>query len=151
MASRTVSRYQSPVWAHRTGNGRRRPSRYGHLRLANNNNYYSYYLAHKPYSGPALDFLASAIFADGDPPICELPFVKKDSAGNLFANDTIPVTVKTSPDLLKQIIEAWSKVVPRIKALEPRFHSEIARIICDLDPLENILNPQVCLLRQGEF
>lgn len=55
----------------------------------------------------------------------------------------MPLTCKNSPDALKNLFTSWSSVVQRLKSLDPRFHSEIARIICDMEPLENPLLPQV--------
>jgi len=90
--------------------------------------------------------LMSAIFADGDPPVCEIPRVQTDPSGNQYADYTVPLTSKNSPDALKTLFISWAGVVQRLKALDPRFHSEIARIICDMEPLENPLLPQVIFL-----
>ncbi|PVF95856.1 hypothetical protein CPB86DRAFT_559037 [Serendipita vermifera] len=95
---------------------------------------------------PALDMLLSATLADGDPPVCEIPFIQADASGAQYADYTVPITAKNSPELLKSLFTTWTNVAQQIQALEPQFHSEIARIICELDPSQNILVPQVMRL-----
>jgi len=87
--------------------------------------------------------LASATLADGDPPVSELPFVHTDSSGKQRANYTVPLTVSTCPEGLKKLFAAWTTTAQQVKQLDQQFHTEIARNICDLDPLMNVLSPQV--------
>jgi hypothetical protein len=87
--------------------------------------------------------LLSAIHADGEPPVCEIPFIQADASGAQYADYTVPITTKNSPELLKSLFAQWTNVAHQLRALEPQFHSEIARIICELDLSQNILVPQV--------
>ena len=87
--------------------------------------------------------LASAVLADGDPPICELPLVKMDENGKPYAENTVPVTSNNSPDALKPFFATWQNVAQRVQQLDPRWQSAIARIICDLDPTESVMHPLV--------
>lgn len=89
--------------------------------------------------------LASAVLADGDPPVCELPLVRTDAAGVQRANYTVPLTVKNCPEGLRKLLATWAGIVQQLRQLDPQFHIEIARNICDLDPLMNVLSPQVCV------
>ncbi|CAG7851954.1 SubName: Full=Uncharacterized protein {ECO:0000313/EMBL:CCA66658.1} [Serendipita indica DSM 11827] len=93
--------------------------------------------------GTALDLLASAVLADGDPPICELPLVKMDANGKPYAENTVPVTSSNSPDALKPFFAAWQNVAQRVQQLDPPRQSTIARIICDLDLTESVMHPLV--------
>jgi hypothetical protein len=96
--------------------------------------------------GPAIDMLVSATLADGDPPICEIPYVPTDAAGQQQASTTAPLTAKNSPEGLKKLFVTWTGIVQQLRQLDPQFHTEIARNICDLDPLMNVLSPQVMFL-----
>lgn len=93
--------------------------------------------------GPALDLLVSAVLADGEPPVCELPLVRTDAAGNQRANYTVPLTGKNCPESLRKLLATWAGIVQQLRQLDNQFHVEIARNICDLDPLMNVLSPQV--------
>jgi|SRR5258706_247806 len=55
------------------------------------------------------------------------------------------LTMETCPLSLRPLFQLWCNIVPRIQALSPRLQSEVARIICDLEPLEFPLVPQVSL------
>lgn len=85
----------------------------------------------------------SAIYADGDPPVCELPLVQTDASGVQQANYTVPLTSTNCPVPLQPLFKKWDSVVSKIKQLDERFVPEVARSICDMDPLESILLPQV--------
>jgi hypothetical protein len=87
--------------------------------------------------------LVSATLADGDPPVCELPYVRTDASGQQNANYTVPLTANNSPEGLKKLLVAWTGTVQQLRQLDSQFHTEIARNICDLDPLMNVLSPQV--------
>jgi hypothetical protein len=56
------------------------------------------------------------------------------------------LTVETCPLSLRPLFQLWCNIVPRVQALSPRLQSEVARITCDLEPLEFPLVPQVGLV-----
>ena len=57
------------------------------------------------------------------------------------------LTVETCPLSLRPLFQLWCNIIPRVQALSPRLQSEVARIICDLEPLEFPLVPQVSLVQ----
>ena len=97
--------------------------------------------------GTALDLLWSAIYTDVESPVCEIPLVNTDSYGIRHAEYTIPITSYNAPESLVHVFYQWAHLVRRLKRVEPRFHHDIARIICDMDPLESPLVPEVRLFR----
>jgi hypothetical protein len=56
------------------------------------------------------------------------------------------LTLETCPVSLKPLFQLWCNIIPRVQALSPPLQSEVARIICDLDPLEFPLIPQVSVV-----
>lgn len=56
------------------------------------------------------------------------------------------LTAETCPLSLRPLFQHWCNIIPRVQALSPRLQSEVARIICDLEPLEFPLVPQVSLV-----
>ncbi|CAG7846365.1 SubName: Full=Uncharacterized protein {ECO:0000313/EMBL:CCA69034.1} [Serendipita indica DSM 11827] len=93
--------------------------------------------------GPALNLLWSAIYTDAESPVCEIPLVKIDTYGLKHADYTIPITSYNAPESLRHILYKWEHLARRLRRIEPRFHVDIARIICDMDPLESPLVPEV--------
>jgi hypothetical protein len=103
---------------------------------------------------PALGLLWVSLRIRTKPPIIVLPTADWDNnLANSFptAREARRVrgpllTVETCPLSLRPIFQVWCNIVPRVQALSPRLQSEVARIICDLEPLEFPLVPQVSLV-----
>lgn len=100
---------------------------------------------------PALGLLWAALRIQTKSPVIVLPTADWDNnLANSFptAREVRHVrgpllTVETCPLSLRPLFQVWCNIVPRVQALSPRLQSEVARIICDLEPLEFPLVPQV--------
>lgn len=100
---------------------------------------------------PALGLLWASLRVQTKRPIVVLPMADRhnDFAGFFpTAHEARQVrgpllTMETCPVALKPLFQLWCNIVPRVQALSPQLHSEVARIICELDPLESPLQPQV--------
>lgn len=103
---------------------------------------------------PALGLLWASLRIRTQPPVVVLPTADWDNdVASCFptAREVRHVrgpllTVETCPLSLKPLFQLWCNIVPRVQALSPRLQSEVARIICDLEPLEFPLIPQVCVV-----
>jgi hypothetical protein len=145
MAPRPVSRHSASIWLGHTRNRCCLSGRPEYMWYLLSLTLYQTHFLHSQ-QGPAIDMLVSATLADGDPPICELPYVRTDASGQQQASETVPLTAKNGPEGLKKLLVTWTGIVQQLRQLDPQFHTEIARNICDLDPLMNVLSPQVMFL-----
>jgi len=103
---------------------------------------------------PALGLLWASLRVRTKPPVVVLPTVDWDNnIASCFP--TAPearhvrgplLAVETCPSALRPLFQHWCNIVPRVQALSPCLQSEVARIICDLEPLEFPLIPQVSLV-----
>jgi len=102
-------------------------------------------------AAPALGLLWASLRIRTKPPVVLLPTADSDNNFASFFPTALEashargplLTVETCPLSLKPLFQLWCNIVPRVQALSPRLQSEVARIICDLDPLECPLIPQV--------
>jgi len=106
-------------------------------------------------AAPALGLLWASLRTTTKPPVVVLPTTDWDNnLANAFptarevrhARGPL-LTMETCPLSLRPLFQHWCNIVPRVQALSPRLQLEVARIICDLEPLEFPLVPQVSLVR----
>jgi len=102
-------------------------------------------------AAPALGLFWASLRVPTKPPIIALPTADWDNnLANSFptAHQARHVrgpllTAETCPLSLRPLFQLWCNIIPRVQALSPRLQSEVARIICELEPLEFPLVPQV--------
>lgn len=102
---------------------------------------------------PALGLLSASLRIQTKPPVIVLPTADWDTdiascfptAREVRQARGPTLSMETCPLSLRPLFQLWCNIVPRVQALSPRLRSEVARIICDLEPLEFPLIPQVSI------
>ncbi|CAG7854758.1 SubName: Full=Uncharacterized protein {ECO:0000313/EMBL:CCA66337.1} [Serendipita indica DSM 11827] len=80
-------------------------------------------------SGPALCLFFAALRSQTTPPSVPIP------------GAPVVLSIETCPPIFQSFFQLWSRCVPEIQALPSNSQHDLARVICDLEPLTP--NPQV--------
>ena len=86
--------------------------------------------------GPALCLYFAALRSNTTPPSCPIP-------GSAPARAPLILSDETCPPLFLPYFRLWQNAVPTIQALEPTYQHDLARIICDNEPLTSPILPQL--------
>ncbi|EJT98269.1 hypothetical protein DACRYDRAFT_96806 [Dacryopinax primogenitus] len=77
--------------------------------------------------GPALCLFFAALRSSTSPPSVTLP--------SSPPSPPLQLTLTTCPPHFLPLFQLWSSTVPHIRALPPGYQHDLARLICDLEPL----------------
>jgi hypothetical protein len=86
--------------------------------------------------GPALCFYFAALRSTTNPPSVPLP-------RNTKGEPPRELSAENCPPAFASFLYVWSRAVPVIQSLPPEQQHDLARIICNLEPLTDPLNPQI--------
>ncbi|KAH7903680.1 hypothetical protein BJ138DRAFT_1131268 [Hygrophoropsis aurantiaca] len=81
-------------------------------------------------TGPALCLYFAALRSTTNPPSVPLPRRSKSAA-----SPPLELTASNCPPAFASFLRVWADTVPRIQDLPPEHQHDLARIICNLDPL----------------
>ncbi|KAF9077777.1 hypothetical protein BDP27DRAFT_1379498 [Rhodocollybia butyracea] len=87
-------------------------------------------------TGPALCLFFAALRSTTSPPSVPLPRHDKTS-------DPTELSEENCPPAFAPFLRVWARAVPSIQGLAPEYQHDLARIICNLDPLSSPLDPGV--------
>ncbi|KAJ3710036.1 hypothetical protein FB446DRAFT_737548 [Lentinula raphanica] len=87
-------------------------------------------------TGPALCLYFAALRSTTNPPSVPLPRHNKTS-------EPTELSAENCPPTFVPFLRVWAQNVPSIQALAPEHQHDLARIICDLEPLSTTLNPTI--------
>ncbi|KAJ3931084.1 MAG: hypothetical protein NXY57DRAFT_1009089 [Lentinula lateritia] len=87
-------------------------------------------------TGPALCLYFAALRSTTNPPSVPLPRHNKTS-------DPTELSSENCPPPFTPFLRVWAQTVPSIQALTPEYQHDLARIICDLEPVASPLNPNI--------
>ena len=85
--------------------------------------------------GPALCLYFAALRSHTTPPSCPIP-------GSAHGG-TLTLSNETCPPLFLPFFKLWQNTVPAIQALHPAYRHDLARVICDQEPLTSPISPQL--------
>ncbi|KAJ7085831.1 hypothetical protein B0H15DRAFT_1023403 [Mycena belliarum] len=85
-------------------------------------------------TGPALCLYFAALRCTTNPPSVPLPRHKKNS-------QPMELSYENCPPAFVSFLRVWSNTVPAIQALAPELQHDLARMICNLEPLVTPLQP----------
>ncbi|KAF5359808.1 hypothetical protein D9756_003630 [Leucocoprinus leucothites] len=83
-------------------------------------------------TGPALCLYFAALRCTTDPPSVPLPRSTKSSTSR---SEPIDLSYENCPPAFTSFLRVWSNLVPQIQSLPPEHQHDLARIICNLQPL----------------
>ncbi|KAH8112605.1 hypothetical protein DFH11DRAFT_1728392 [Phellopilus nigrolimitatus] len=86
-------------------------------------------------TGPALCLYFAALRCTTSPPSVPLPRSRTSVHIDLSSDNCPPPFIS--------FLQVWSRNVPAIQSLSPEQNHDLARIICGLDPVSNVLHPQL--------
>ena len=86
--------------------------------------------------GPALCLYFAALRSNTTPPSCPIP-------GSTPGSPPLIISDETCPPLFLPFFKLWQDAVPAIQALEPTYQHDLARVICDNEPLTSPTSPQI--------
>jgi hypothetical protein len=86
--------------------------------------------------GPALCLYFAALRSNTTPPSCPMP-------GNAHSGPPLVLSSSTCPLLFLPYFKVWQNTVPAIQALQPAYQHDLARIICDNEPLTSPTSPEL--------
>ena len=81
-------------------------------------------------TGPALCLFFGALRSTTDPPSVPLPRSRPDKSA-----PPLRLSQATCPPVFTPLVKVWASTVPTIQALRSEHQHDLARIICDLEPL----------------
>ncbi|KAJ4477558.1 hypothetical protein J3R30DRAFT_235308 [Lentinula aciculospora] len=87
-------------------------------------------------TGPALCLYFAALRSTTDPPSVPLPRHNKTFEPTELSAENCPLT-------FAPFLRVWAHTVPSIQALAPEYQHDLARIICNLEPVSSPLNPVI--------
>ncbi|KAF5374028.1 hypothetical protein D9757_010049 [Collybiopsis confluens] len=87
-------------------------------------------------TGPALCLYFAALRSTTNPPSVPLP------RHNKSANPT-ELSAENCPPAFASFLRVWAQTVPAIQSLTPEYQHDLARIICNLEPLSSPLDPAI--------
>ncbi|KAJ3913736.1 hypothetical protein F5877DRAFT_51806 [Lentinula edodes] len=87
-------------------------------------------------TGPALCLYFAALRSTTNPPSVPLPRHNKNS-------DPTELSSENCPPPFAPFLRVWAQTVPSIQTLAPEYQHDLARIICDLEPVASPLNPNI--------
>lgn len=86
--------------------------------------------------GPALCLYFAALRSNTTPPSCPIP-------GSAHGSAPLILSDETCPPLFVPFFKLWQNTVPVIQALHPAHQHDLARVICDNEPLIEPTPPQL--------
>ncbi|KAF7304967.1 hypothetical protein MKEN_01211400 [Mycena kentingensis (nom. inval.)] len=89
-------------------------------------------------TGPALVLYFAALRSTTNPPSVPLPRTSKSSGAV-----PMDLSFENCPEAFISFLRVWAAAVPKIQALAPEQQHDLARMICDLDPLITPLHPSL--------
>ncbi|KAF7330522.1 hypothetical protein MVEN_02491800 [Mycena venus] len=87
-------------------------------------------------TGPALCLYFAALRCTTNPPSVPLPRHNKNS-------QPMELSYDNCPQAFVSFLRVWSSTVPAIQALAPEYQHDLARMICNLEPLITPLQPSL--------
>ncbi|KZV66185.1 hypothetical protein PENSPDRAFT_667891 [Peniophora sp. CONT] len=87
-------------------------------------------------TGPALCLYFAALRCTTNPPSVPLPRRDKQTPQNDLSSDNCP------PAFLP-FLQLWAQCVPDIQRLAPEHQHDLARIVCNLEPIASPINPSI--------
>ncbi|KAE9387419.1 hypothetical protein BT96DRAFT_981444 [Gymnopus androsaceus JB14] len=87
-------------------------------------------------TGPALCLYFAALRSTTNPPSVPLPRHNKTS-------EPTELSTENCPPAFEPFLRVWAQTVPSIQALAPEYQHDLARIICNLEPLRSPLDPAI--------
>ncbi|KAJ6597124.1 hypothetical protein DFH09DRAFT_1357178 [Mycena vulgaris] len=87
-------------------------------------------------TGPSLCLYFAALRSTTNPPSVPLPRHTKNS-------QPMELSYENCPEAFVPFLRVWSKTVPAIQALAPEHQHDLARMICNLEPLVTPLQPSL--------
>ncbi|KAJ7087804.1 hypothetical protein C8R44DRAFT_27706 [Mycena epipterygia] len=87
-------------------------------------------------TGPALCLYFAALRCTTNPPSVPLPRHTKNS-------QPMELSYENCPEAFVSFLRVWSNTVPAIQALAPEHQHDLARMICNLEPLVTPLQPSL--------
>ncbi|KAH0832881.1 hypothetical protein J3R83DRAFT_11833 [Lanmaoa asiatica] len=87
-------------------------------------------------TGPALCLYFAALRCTTVPPSVPLPRSSKSAPPR-------ELTEANCPPVFLGFLRVWASTVPRIQGLQPEYQHDLARVICNLQPVSEPLNPAV--------
>jgi hypothetical protein len=86
--------------------------------------------------GPALCLYFAALRSKTTPPSCPIPRNPPGGVPLILSNETCP-------PLFLPYFKLWQSTVPEIQALQPAYQHDLARVICDNEPLTSPTLPKL--------
>ncbi|KAJ7905739.1 hypothetical protein B0H14DRAFT_3420895 [Mycena olivaceomarginata] len=87
-------------------------------------------------TGPALCLYFAALRCTTNPPSVPLPRHNKNA-------QPMELSYENCPSAFVSFLRVWSNTVPAIQALSPEYQHDLARMICNLEPLITPLQPSL--------
>ncbi|KIK53977.1 hypothetical protein GYMLUDRAFT_49055 [Collybiopsis luxurians FD-317 M1] len=87
-------------------------------------------------TGPALCLYFAALRSTTNPPSVPLPRHNKNA-------DPTELSAENCPPAFASFLRVWAQTVPAIQSLAPEYQHDLARIICNLEPLCSPLDPAI--------